>query len=91
MRESEQPASTPAASSILIAHPGLLDPNFHKTVLLLTNIGETWYRMGDVPHAVEKLKESERLAEEIGDQLLLAEAARGLGKAYLLQGDLTKK
>jgi tetratricopeptide (TPR) repeat protein len=36
------------------------------------------------------LKQAEELCDELGDKLGLAEALRGLGKAYLLQGDLAK-
>jgi putative transcriptional regulator len=34
--ENPTPSSTPAGT-LLIAHPGLLDPNFHKTVLFISS------------------------------------------------------
>lgn len=38
MRESDPPSPTPTpAGTLLIAHPGLLDPNFHKTVLFISS------------------------------------------------------
>ena len=58
--------------------------------LILTNIGETHSRLGDAAKAVQYLKQAESLAEELGDALGLAEAVRGLGKAYLAQREYTK-
>lgn len=33
----QEPISTSLAGSLLIAHPGLLDPNFRRTVLMITD------------------------------------------------------
>ena len=60
------------------------------TTGLLTNIGETHYRSGRPGKAIEVRKQAEERCDELGDNLGLAEALRGHGKAYLLQGDLAK-
>ena len=55
-----------------------------------TNLGETHNRLGDAAKAIEYLKQAEELADELGDKLGLAEALRGLGKAYLARREYTK-
>lgn len=37
MRSVQEPISESLAGSLLIAHPGLLDPNFRRTVLMITD------------------------------------------------------
>ena len=40
--------------------------------------------------AIQYLKQAEELGDELGDKMCLAEAVRGLGKAYLAQREYTK-
>ncbi|MBI3202113.1 MAG: tetratricopeptide repeat protein, partial [Myxococcales bacterium] len=62
----------------------------NRLAVVLTNIGEMHYRLGDTAEAIRVLKQAEELCDELGDNLHLAEAKRGLAKAYLLQNDLRK-
>ena len=57
---------------------------------MLTNLGETLTRLGDSAKAIAYLKQAEELADELGDELGLAEAVRGLGKAYLARREYTR-
>jgi tetratricopeptide (TPR) repeat protein len=57
---------------------------------VLTNLGEIHYRLGDSAEAIRILTRAEELCDELGDKLHLAEAKRGLAKAYLMQGDLKR-
>jgi tetratricopeptide (TPR) repeat protein len=58
------------------------------TADVLTNIGDAELRLGNPDEAVRVLKQAEELCDEAGDKLHLAEAKRGLAKAYLERGDL---
>ena len=62
----------------------------NRTSVVLTNIGEVYCRMGNPTEAISVLEQAEGLFDELGDRLGLAEALRGLGKAYMLKGDLPK-
>jgi tetratricopeptide (TPR) repeat protein len=62
----------------------------NRTAIVLTNLGEIDYRLGDSAQAIRILTEAEALCDELGDRLHLAEAKRGLAKAYLMQGDLKR-
>jgi tetratricopeptide (TPR) repeat protein len=53
-------------------------------------MGETHHRIGQTDEAIRVLKQAEELCDELGDNLHLAEAKRGLAKAYLTQRDLRK-
>src|SRR5690606_23447575 len=55
-----------------------------------TKIGETPSSSGHSQRAIDALRQAEVLCDELGDKLGLAEALRGLGKAYMLQGDLAR-
>jgi tetratricopeptide (TPR) repeat protein len=62
----------------------------NRIAVVLTHIGETHYRLGNAAEAVRILTQAEELCDEMGDSLHLAEAKRGLAKAYLLQSELRK-
>ncbi len=58
----------------------------NRIALILTNLGETYNRLGDAEKAIGFLKQAEDIADELGDKKSAsAEAVRGLGKAYLAQ------
>jgi tetratricopeptide (TPR) repeat protein len=62
----------------------------NRIALVLTNLGETYSRLGDPTKAIQYLRHAEEIADELGDKMGLAEAVRGLGKAYLAKRDFTK-
>jgi tetratricopeptide (TPR) repeat protein len=55
----------------------------------MLNIGEGQYRQRHLEEALKLLTEVEQLCVDLGDRLLLAEARRGLGKAYFLNGNIS--
>ncbi len=70
-------------------YSGAKDIGDHNRIaVLLTNIGEANQRMGQSPEAVRVLTQAEELCDDLGDKLHLAEAKRGLAKAYLEQKEL---
>jgi tetratricopeptide (TPR) repeat protein len=58
--------------------------------VVLTLIGESHYKLSDTAEAIRILEQATELCDELGDKLHLAEAKRGLAKAYLLQKELRK-
>jgi ATP/maltotriose-dependent transcriptional regulator MalT len=62
---------------------------FGQTVILI-NLGEVKYHLGQLNQALAYLQAAETLSEQIGDYLCQGECARALGKAYMLFKDFPK-
>jgi tetratricopeptide (TPR) repeat protein len=62
----------------------------NRLAVLLTHIGTTHYHRGETELAIKVLQQAEEICDELGNRLHLAEAWRGLAKAFLLQGDLPR-
>jgi len=73
------------------AHTVAHDVGEHNRIAgVLTNIGDALLRLRRTDEAISVLTEAEGLCDETGDKLHLAEAKRGLAKAYLEQKDLKR-
>ena len=58
-----------------------------RQAVILTNLGETQYRLADPSGAITVLKQASAIAANLGDRILEGEILRGLAKASLLVGD----
>lgn len=54
----------------------------------LGNLGQTYLRLRDLPHAIASLQQQHMLARDLGDQRNQAHAQTFLGICHLLQGDV---
>ncbi|MEZ4250882.1 MAG: tetratricopeptide repeat protein [Polyangiales bacterium] len=60
-----------------------------RQAVILTNLGETQYRLGTPDDAIATLTEAEQISRTLGDRILEGEILRGLAKAHNLAHDFT--
>ncbi len=58
-----------------------------RQAVILTNLGESHYRLNRPTEAIETLKKAEEVGAALGDRILEGEILRGLAKAHMLIHD----